>query len=181
MVDLEELWKCFFFGWEFNIMPTLQTALWDLQAKMQGGKHMYESPCYPSKIAQALAKSERESSQTMLDVIVINQPNNTFMQDGILHAVAQFITCDDQVSEWCHSIQNMVLTCGNLRLLLLQVTNCSRTALCRWGQKQGGGGTKIKDYRSYFFFLQVRDPPPHPHLPYMVCSTHMFLFFFIRR
>ena len=42
---------------------------------------------------------------------------------------------------------------------------------------QGGGGTKIKDYRSYFFFLQVGDPPPTPtFLIWYVVPTCFYFF-----
>jgi hypothetical protein len=56
----------------------------------------------PPKIAQALKRAEKERLQTILDNIVVSHPD-TFTCNGILHAVAQFMACDDQVSRW-HSI-----------------------------------------------------------------------------
>jgi hypothetical protein len=70
----------------------------------------------PPKIAQALKRAEKESSQTMLDDIVVSRPD-TFTRDGILHTVAQFVACDDQVSRWhsitcCTHIWKGVRCCG---------------------------------------------------------------------
>jgi hypothetical protein len=52
----------------------------------------------PPKLAKILEKAEKAKSQTTLDDIVAKRPD-TFTRDGILHAVAQFVACDDQVSK----------------------------------------------------------------------------------
>jgi hypothetical protein len=52
----------------------------------------------PPRLAKDLEKAEKAKSQTTLDDIVAKH-SDTFTRDGILHAVAQFVACDDQVSK----------------------------------------------------------------------------------
>jgi hypothetical protein len=52
----------------------------------------------PPKLAKLLEKVEKAKSQTTLDDIVAKRPD-TFMRDGILHAIAQFVACNAQVSK----------------------------------------------------------------------------------
>jgi hypothetical protein len=51
----------------------------------------------PPKLAQAQAKEKKEKLQMRLDDTYVTH-QEVFTQEAALHAVAQFVACDDQVS-----------------------------------------------------------------------------------
>lgn len=51
----------------------------------------------PPKIAQAEQKAKKEKVQLKLDETFFSRPE-VFTRQTVLHAVAQFVACDDQVS-----------------------------------------------------------------------------------
>jgi hypothetical protein len=128
----EELRKCFFLGGNSTLRQHCRKHYEIYKQKCEAANIPMNHHAIPPKIAEALARSERERSQTTLDSIVINRPDAAFTRDGILHAVAQFVACDDQVSRSHHG--NMVYSLyspAETRLSLLQIIDCSGTVLCR--------------------------------------------------
>jgi len=51
----------------------------------------------PPKIAQAQEEGKMEKSQAKLNNMLVDHPE-AFTKEGTLHAMAQFVACDDQVS-----------------------------------------------------------------------------------
>lgn len=104
--NVVELRKCFFLGGNSTLRQHCRKHYEIYKQKCEAANIPMNHYAIPPKIAQALARSERERSQTTLDDIVFNRPeapDTAFTRDGILHTVAQFVACDDQVSE-LHSI-----------------------------------------------------------------------------
>lgn len=52
----------------------------------------------PPKIVEAQQKAKKAKSQSSLDDIVVVNCAEGFTREGTLHTVAQFVACDDQVS-----------------------------------------------------------------------------------
>jgi hypothetical protein len=72
----------------------------------------------PPKLAKTLEKEEKEKLQTKLDDKYVTH-QEVFTREAALHAVAQFVACDDQVS--------MMLVLSEQYLLL---TTFHPTGLC---------------------------------------------------
>jgi hypothetical protein len=50
------------------------------------------------KYGKMLEMAKKAKSQSTLDNLLLVDRPDTFTRDGIVHAVAQFVACDDQVS-----------------------------------------------------------------------------------
>lgn len=89
----------------------------------------------PPKLAKMMAKEKKEKLQMKLDDTYVTH-REVFTREAVLHAVAQFVACDDQVSTML-DVKAQYLPVHpsaclrSSRRLLLRITSYSGTVLCQ--------------------------------------------------
>jgi hypothetical protein len=82
--------------------------------------------------AEEGAKGKREAKQQlMLDKVLVKAKTKEFSRDNLLHEVAKFVTCDDQVCPVTFRTCALNLIPGVARRLQLQIRQASGTASWR--------------------------------------------------
>lgn len=93
IVDAAVLRKCFLTGGNSTLRQHCRKHYEIYKEKCEEANVPVNHHAIPPKLLRALAG---DKSQTKLDKMVFKRPE-TFTREGLLHTIAQFVACDDQV------------------------------------------------------------------------------------
>jgi hypothetical protein len=96
-VETAGLRKCFLTGGNSTLRQHCRRHYQLYKEKCKEAGIPVNHHAIPPKLAQAQAEEKKEMLQTKLDNTFLVHPE-VFTREAVLHAVAQFVACDDQVS-----------------------------------------------------------------------------------
>ena len=91
------------------------------------------------KVEEAARGKQEAKQQSTLDKVLVKAKTKEFSRNDLLHKVAKFIACDDQVCPvtfWMCALNLIDLIHSVARHLQLQIRQASGTALWRWDPRQ---------------------------------------------